>query len=388
MKMDSAAPAVARLLLVVAAPAVLAACENENRYVPPPPPQVTVAQPVQRPVTRYLEATGNAAAVNTVNLVARVQGVVREIGYKDGDEVKAGTVLFVIEPDTYQLRLEQAKAAEAAAAASLQQSEAEFQRQTELASKQIASKAALDNATANRKSAQARLQQAQVDTKLAAINNEYTRVTAPFDGIVTARQVSIGELVGGSTPTVLASIVQLDPVHVNFSVSERDVLRIRAALERRGLTAAEIKGRIPVEVGLQNEDGYPHRGTIEYAAPSVSQSTGTLAVRGLFPNPKRTLLPGYFVRVRIPMPQDGEPALLVPDVALGSDQSGRYVLVVNADDVVEQRKVEIGPAVGELRVIESGLKPEDRVVVAGVLRAVPGHKVDPQARTAAASVPK
>ena len=385
MTRGSRAGRVGRLALGGVALALVGACGQDNTYMAPPPPQVTVALPVQQPVTRYLEATGNAAAVNTVNLVARVQGVVREINYKDGDEVKKGTVLFLIEPDTYQLRLEQAQAAETAAEASLQQSEAEFQRQTELASRQVASRAALDNATANRKSAQARLQQAKVDTKVAAINNDYTRVTAPFDGIVTARQVSVGELVGGSAPTVLATIVQHDPIHVNFSVSERDVLRIRAELAQRGISAAEIRGRMPVEIGLQNEEGYPHRGTLEYAAPGVSQSTGTLAARAVLDNPRRALLPGYFTRVRVPVQGGPATALLVPDVALGSDQGGRYVLVVNADNVVEQRKVEIGPAVGGLRVIETGLKPEERVVIAGLLRALPGHKVDPQLRAAAAT---
>jgi RND family efflux transporter MFP subunit len=381
------ARAIVRLALGCGALALLGGCEQENTYVAPPPPQVTVALPVQQPVTRYLETTGNASAVNTVNLVARVQGVVREINYRDGDEVKQGTVLFVIEPDTYQLRLEQARAAEAAAEASLQQAESEFQRQTELAARQVASKAALDNATANRKSAQARLQQAQVDTKVAAINNDYTRVVAPFDGIVTARQVSVGELVGGSTPTVLATIVQLDPIHVDFSISEREVLRIKAEMEKRGVRPGDYKGKVPVEAGLQNEQGYPHRGLLDYAAPSVSQSTGTLSARGIFDNPARALLPGYFARVRIPLQRDEGPSLLVPDVALGSDQGGRYVLTVNADNVVEQKPVEVGPVVGELRVIENGLKPDDRVVVAGILRALPGAKVEPQLRplTAAAA---
>jgi RND family efflux transporter MFP subunit len=142
------------------------------------------------------------------------------------------------------------------------------------------------------------------------------------------------------------------------------------------LTPEDLK-KIPVEVGLQSETGYPHHGTLDYASPSVNPSTGTLAVRAVFQNANRAMLPGYFVRVRVPV---GEPqnAVLVPDSAIGSDQGGRYVLVVDKDDVVEQRKVEIGPRVDELRVIESGLNPPDRVVVAGVLRAIPGQKVDPQ----------
>jgi RND family efflux transporter MFP subunit len=141
---------------------------------------------------------------------------------------------------------------------------------------------------------------------------------------------------------------------------------------------------VPIEVGLQTETGYPHEGKLDYAAPTINQSTGTLAVRGVLANAERVLLPGYYVRVRVPLAQQ-EGALLVPDVALGSDQSGRYVLVVNGDNVVEQRKVQAGPVEGDLRVIESGLKGDDRIVIAGLLRAIPGQKVDPQLRTIEAS---
>jgi RND family efflux transporter MFP subunit len=201
-------------------------------------------------------------------------------------------------------------------------------------------------------------------------------VLAPFDGIVSAHLVSVGELVGAASPTQLATIVQFDPIYVNFNVNEQDVLRIRAEARRRGMTPSDLTS-LPIEVGLQTETGYPHKGKLDYAAPTVNQSTGTLAVRGVLPNADRVLLPGYFVRVRVPLDQQ-QGALLVPDVALGSDQSGRYVLVVNGENVVEQRKVRTGPIEGELRVIESGLKPDDRVVIAGLLRAIPGQKVDPQ----------
>jgi RND family efflux transporter MFP subunit len=180
---------------------------------------------------------------------------------------------------------------------------------------------------------------------------------------------------------VLATIVQLDPIWVNFNASERDVLQVRAALASRGETTASLIG-IPVEVGLQNEDGYPHTGKLDYVAPTVNASTGTLAARASLANADRALLPGYFVRVRIASRQQQQ-MLLVPNVALGSDQGGSYVLVVNQDNVVEQRKVDIGQVVGDLRVIESGLGKDDRVIVGGIMRAIPGEKVDAEQRSAA-----
>jgi RND family efflux transporter MFP subunit len=366
---------------IIVLAASLTACGQDNRYVAPPAPKVTVALPVQQTVTRYLEATGNAAAVNSTNLVARVQGFLQVIGYKDGDVVKQGTTLFTIEPEPYKLKLEQAQAAEEGARATLKQAEAEYERQADLASRQVASKAALDNATANRDSARARLKQAEVDTKQAAINLGYTQVKAPFDGVVTARLVSLGELVGANGPTQLATIVQTDPIYVNFSISEQDVLHIRAEIRKLGITQAELE-KVPIEVGLQTDKGYPHQGTLEYVSPRIDPSTGTLAVRAILKNPDGVLVPGYFVRVRVAA--DDLNSLLVPDAALGSDQGGRYVLVVNKDNVVEQRKVTTGPKVGDLRAIDSGLNPDDRVVVSGIQRAIPGQKVDPQMQTVAA----
>jgi RND family efflux transporter MFP subunit len=354
---------------------LLAGCE-QNAFVPPPPPSVDVAAPVQRSVTRYLEATGNTAPIKQVDLVARVQGVLQAINYQDGAFVKEGTTLFTIEPETYKLKLDQAQAAEAGAQASVKQAEADFKRQSDLVARQAVSQATLDTSTSSRDNAQANLLQAQANTKIAAVNFGYTNVAAPFDGIVSAHLVSVGELVGASSPTQLATIVQLDPIYVNFNVSEQDVLRVRAEAAKRGVSTADLR-TLPIEVGLQTETGYPHKGKLDYVSPMLNQSTGTLPVRGVLSNPDRVMLPGYFARIRVPFDKQAD-ALLVPDVSLGSDQSGRYVLVVNGDNLVEQRKVQTGPLDGDLRVIESGLKPDDKVVIAGLLRAIPGQKVAPK----------
>jgi RND family efflux transporter MFP subunit len=375
-RMRQGAIVVLHMAFAILAFTALSGCE-QNNFVPPPPPKVDVGLPVQQNVTRYLDATGNTAPIQTVDLVARVQGVLESINYKDGSFVKAGTTLFTIEPETYKLKLEQAQAAEAGAQATMKQAEIDYKRQADLVQTHATSQATFDQSVSTRDNAQASLQQAQINTKIAAINYGYTNVVAPFDGIVSAHLVSVGELVGVSSPTQLATIVQLDPIYVNFNVNEQDVLRVRAEAKRRGLTTSDLT-QLPIEVGLQTEIGYPHKGNLDYAAPTLNQSTGTLAVRGIVPNPpNRVLLPGYYVRVRVPFDQQ-QNALLVPDVALGSDQAGRYLLVVNSENVVEQHKVRTGQAEGDLRVIESGLKPDDRVVIAGLLRAIPGQKVDPQ----------
>ena len=360
----------------------LAACGQDNRYAAPPPQKVQVALPLEQSVSDYFESTGNMAAINTVDLVARVQGFVQAISYADGDYVKKGTSLFTIEPEPYKLKVEAAKAAVTSAQATLKQAEAEYARQADLVQRQVSAVATYDKALATRDSAQADLQSAQANARQAEINLGYTNVTAPFDGVVTARQVSIGQLVGANSATVLSTIVQLNPIWVNFTASERDVLQVRDFLARDGRTTADLMGT-PVDLGLQTETGYKHTGKLDYIAPTVDPSTGTLAARAILDNADRLLLPGYFVRVRIASPP--APALLVPDVAIGSDQGGRYLLVVNKDDVVEQRRVDPAQSIGELRVIKSGLTKDDRVVVGGIMRAIPGQKVAPELHPLTAS---
>src|SRR6516164_2468758 len=381
MKSSPPANSASRFLLLAGLGLCLtaAACGPENQFVAPPPPKVIVELPVQQTVTPYLEATGNTAAVNTVKLIARVEGYLQEIKYQDGATVKKGTPLFVIEPQPYKVKLEQAQAAEEGAKATLINAEAEFTRQQELQAKDVSTQANLDRARANRDTARANVLQAQANVQTAEINLGYTTVSAPFDGIVTARKVSVGELVGGDHTSELASIVQLDPIWVWFNLSERDVQRVRAQMAQQGVTVAEVINKVPVEVGLQTESGYPHKGLLDYVSPDVNQSTGTLQVRGILQNPAPALLPGYFVRVRVPLRT--EQALLVPEVAVGADQAGRYVLVVNAEGIVEQRRVQLEQTTGDMRVIASGLKPDERVIVAGILDAVPGQKVDPELQT-------
>ncbi|MCO5065707.1 MAG: efflux RND transporter periplasmic adaptor subunit [Rhizobiaceae bacterium] len=370
MYLRAALPVV--LFTVVAA---LSACSNENSYVPPPPPKVVVAVPARQTVTPFLETTGNTAAVNSATLLARVPGFIQEINYKDGEALKSGQRTFLIEPEPYQLALQQAQAGLASAQAASEVSAAELKRQQDLLKQKVVAQSSADQASAQADSDAAKVQQSEVDVKQAELNLSYTQVNAPFDGTVTARQVSLGQYVGSGSPTELATIVQLDPIHVNFTVSEQDVLRIRAAMRKQGMTEQDLR-KVPVEIGLQTEDGFPHTGTLDYVAPAVTVSTGTLPVRAVFENGDKALLPGYFVRVRIPVGELPD-SLLVPDRAIGTDQGGRYVLVANKDDVVEQRPVEIGQLVGKLRVINSGISAEDRILTDGLMKAVPGQKIEP-----------
>lgn len=356
--------------------ALLSGCKDENTFAAPPPPQVGVAHPVQQKVQSYLEGTGNTIAVNQIDLVARVKGFLSAIEYQDGAAAARGQTLFVIEQAPYQAQLQQAQASLQIAQASLAQTQAEFDRQQTLVRQNVTSQSNLDQARAARDTAQGNVQNAQGGVTIAAINLGYTNVAAPFDGVVTQHLASVGALVGASGDTKLATLVQLKPIYAAFNVSEQDVLRIRAALKARRLTQADFD-KIPIEVGLMDEQGYPHAGVLQYIALELDPATGTILVRGVFDNADRALLPGFFVRVRVPTDEQPQMALLVPDRILGSSQEGRYVLVVNGQDEVEQRGVKLGAQYGELRVVESGLKPDDRVIVTGAGRAVPGRKVAP-----------
>jgi RND family efflux transporter MFP subunit len=372
-------PAVAVLTAIAAL--ALASCGSRNTYVPPPPPKVVVAQPLQKSVTLYIYLTGNTAAFRTANLVARVQGYLESIDYKDGAAVTKGTQLFGIERDTYQAQLDQATAQLAKDQAVLGEAQVDLTRyQTLVEQKSIATQQAQDQAfVVEQDRATVGIDQANLET--ATINLGFTRVMAPFDGIVTNHQVDIGNLVGASGPTTLSTILQTDPIYVYFTVSEPQVLAIRRSNAEAGhpISSTDLSrlSSVPVEIGLQDEEGYPHNGHLDYASPQVDSSTGTLSLRAVFENKDHALLPGLFVRVRIPIAQRDK-ALLTRNDAIGTSQEGSYVLVVGTDNVVQRKIVKTGQRQGQLRIIESGLDPGDWVVTGGVQKAFPGARVEPQ----------
>jgi multidrug efflux system membrane fusion protein len=370
-------------LAVLAAIAALAltGCGSRNQFVAPPPPKVVVAQPVQKPVTLYIYLTGNTAPYRTANLVARVQGYLESIDYKDGAVVTKGTQLFGIERDTFQAQVDQVTAQLAHDQAVLAEAQVNLTRYQKLQQQNsIAAQQAEDQgAVVQQNKATVDLDQANVDT--ANINLGFTRVLAPFDGIVTNHQVDIGNLVGASGPTTLATIVQTDPIYVYFTLSEPQLLTIRRDNAKAGLPISSSNltylSTIPIEIGLQDEEGYPHKGHLDYVSPQVDSSTGTVTVRAILDNKDNALLPGLFVRVQGPIGHLDK-ALLTRNDAIGTSQEGSYVLVVGADNVVQRKIVKTGQRQGQLVIIDSGLDPGDWVVTEGIQQAFPGAKVEPQ----------
>jgi RND family efflux transporter MFP subunit len=355
----------------------IAACDSRQTTPAAQPPAVTVASPVRQQVTDYLQFTGNTAAFDSVTLVARVEGYLEQIHFTDGARVHKGDLLFTIQQDQYKAQLQQAKAQVAAQEAALWHAKTELGRYTDLVKEDSAPQTQVDRWQYERDSAAAALLAAQAQVELAKLNLSYTLITAPFDGRMGRHLVDPGNLVGAmGQQTNLAQIDRTDPLYVYFTIDERDLLRV---LERRTRTPGHplVEQTIPAAFGLLNEDSYPHQGKLDFASLSVAPTTGTLQVRAIFPNPEPGVLPGLFVRLRVPAgpPHD---ALLIPGDAISFDQQGQYVLLVNANDVVERRPIMTGTQVGDQFVVTDGLDSGDRVVLAGLARAIPGRKVMPE----------
>ena len=325
--------------------------------------------------------------MNQVDLVARVQGFLQAINYQDGAVLgEAGRyAVTVIEPAPYEARLATAgpghRSHAGAGAAHAGWMRSSIGRRL-LGRTDFSSQSTVDQALATRDSNQANVANQQAAVTQAAINLAYTRVTAPFDGQVMAHQVSIGSLVGVTGPTTLSTIIQLDPIRVVGAISEQDVLRIKESYAETAVRLPSDIAKVPIEVGLMNETGYPHHGTLDYVAPfDIDPSRNRHADYPRSPAERRAGLAAGDVRAGCVLPgtatQKSPLRWLVPDLALGADQGGRYLLVVDKDNIVQQRPVRTGQADGDLRVIMSGLSADDRVVVSGLQKAIPGTKVAP-----------
>jgi RND family efflux transporter MFP subunit len=371
------------LLVLSGLLALQAGCKEQPKPQPPPPPKVTVAQPVQQTVTDSLDLTGNTQAIYTVQLVARVVGYLEKVLFQDGQRVKKGQPLFVIQQNTYQDNLRQAEAAILQDRAQLQWTESQLDRYSNLIQHNAAARSDVENWKFQRDTAVANLRAAEAQRDLAKLNLDYTLVTAPFDGRMDRRLVDPGNLVGSGGSTVLAQINQIDPLYVYFNISDLDLARLLKVT--RGIPGSTDGRKWPVHAGLPSEDGYPHQGYLDFAAINLTTTTGTLLMRGVLPNTDGKILPGLYTRVRVPLEQRS--AMLVPEVAVGHDQQGDYLLVVNDKNVVERRGVTTGPSVESRRVIATGLSGGEWVIVNGLLKAAPGRQVTPEREGDRAAAP-
>lgn len=350
-------------------------CSRQNEFAAPPPMSVTVSKPVQKTVTDYAEYTGTIEAVEAVDVRARVEGYLETVRFKEGGRVKHGDLLFTIDPKPFQAKLDEARAELVRRQAELKHTEATVQKKEQAFKANAVSEIELIQARTEYEVTKASIQAALAAIQTAELNLSYTKIHAPVGGRISRNLVDAGNLVGASERTLLATIVNDDPVYVYFNMNERDLLNFPLG-GNPGESPANGNGRMQVFLGLSNQEGYPFEGRIDYMDNRLSSSTGTMQLRGVFSNRERRLLPGLFARVRVPVAQR-ENALLVPDSAIGSDQRGDYLLLVNAQNVVEYRPVVAGALIGNDRVIESGISPGDRPIVSGLQRARPGLPVNP-----------
>lgn len=366
------------LLLTITNSVLLSvSCNRQQATATPSPPKVTVSQPVVREVVEWDEYTGRLEAVESVEVRARVSGYLQSIHFKDGQIVKKGDLLFVIDPRPYQAELDRAEAELKLARARLKLAQDNLARAKKLLSARAISEEEADTRASDERVALATVEQAEAALKTAKLNVEFTRITAPVSGRISRRLVTEGNLINGGTGgTLLTTIVSLDPIYCYFEADERSYLKyVRLAHEGKRPGSPVVQS--PVFIALADETGFPHRGYIDFIDNQLDPETGTMTGRAVIPNPDLTLTPGLFARVRLAGSAEYN-AILLPDEAIGSDQSRKYVFVVNDNDTVEYRSVQLGPNIGGLRVIREGIKPDDWVIVSGVQRARQGAIVDPQ----------
>lgn len=360
----------ARAALLILLGLTPAACAKKAPPAPGPA-TVTVSQPLQKDVTDWDDFVGRFEAVDQVDVRPRVSGYLTEIGFKDGEVVKKGQTLFVIDPRPYQATLDQAKAQTQRAQASLTNARTALTRGKTLLDARAISQEEFDNRQATERQATADLAAAQATERNAALNVGFTRVTAPLTGRVSDRRVAVGNLVAADT-TVLTTIVSLDPIRFTFDGSEALYLKYQRD-NRNGDRKSSRDSSNPVQIRLQDESDYRWKGRMDFVDNALSSGTGTIRGRAVVANPGNFLTPGMFGHLRL-LGSAPYRALMVPDKAVQTDQTVQAVYVLGSDGVVHQQQIEPGPVVGGLRVVKSGLKSTDMVIIDGLTRVKPGDK--------------
>ena len=356
----------------------------KKKVAPPPPaPEVTVANPMQENVRRYYDLTGNTESVESVDILARVEGFLEKVHFEDGQDLKAGDVLFTIEQDVFIANVAQAKAVVQSRIAERQRAQADLRRVEKAVVSGAVSKQEVDLKQAERDIAVAAVANAEASLVQAELQLSYTTVISPVTGRVSRRYIDVGNLVGSGQDTLLTRVVRFDPMYVYSNISETLLSQI---LKKSGKTDQERReSDAKLFIGLADEEGYPHEGVINFIDNRLDATTGTVQIRGTVPNKERQLYPGMFVRIRIPSLKETS-SLLVHEKAIGTDLGGKFVLVVKEEDnVVERRYVKLGQLHETMRVIEAfhkdtntGMKPTERYIYKGIQRARPGMPVTPK----------
>jgi len=344
-----------------------------KKTVPQPAaPEVTVAQPLQKNVRQYYDLTGNIESVESVDILARVEGFLEEVHFEDGQDVKEGDVLFTIEQDVFEANVEQAQAMLQSAIAERHRAQADLERVEKAVVSGAVSEQEVDLKRAERDIAVASVAQAEAALKQAELQLGYTTVTSPVTGRISRRYVDVGNLVSPGQNTLLTRVVAFDPVYVYSNLSETLLSQM---LKKLGKTSQERrKADAKLFIGLADEEGYPHEGVINFIDNRLDATTGTVQIRGTVPNENRLLYPGMFIRIRIPSIRETQ-SLLVYEKAIGTDLGGKFVLVVGDDNVVERRYVTLGQLYQDMRVVEKGIEATERYISKGIQRARPGMPV-------------
>jgi RND family efflux transporter MFP subunit len=384
-------PARVACLIGILAPALAGCGEGAPKQAAPPPPAVTVANPTKQTVTDYDEYVGRFVSVDMVEMRARVSGYLEKIGFQDGQLVKQGDLLFTIDRRPFETTVAQTKAQLAQARANLAFAESDLARGSQLVRDKTITEQTFDQRTQAKRVAEASVQAQEAAVRQAELDLQFTELKAPVAGRIGDRRVSPGNLVtggtGGST-TLLATIVSIDPMRFEFTFDEASFLRYERIAGASTDDASRSKG-LKVLLRLIDEADFTHEGTVDFVDNVIDRSSGTIRGRAQIPNPKGLFTPGMFARVRVPGSVPYE-ALLVPDVAIASEQVRKYVLVVGDDNTAKQKYVTLGQLAGNLRVIKDGLVADDKVIVNGLARIRPNIKVTPQQQGAqpAATAPQ